>query len=126
MSATSLRDFPLKFDTTQLFKPESVNVKPAKLSNVNESEAGTDLVNLRRARKFQASFKFNCTDTWENFFAGYHEKGSFDFSYYDAGTSAYKTIVVRMENYSADWEPHSDYITVSMGLYVVTFDLIEL
>lgn len=126
MPATSLRDFPLKFDTTQLFKPESATIKPAKLSNVNESEAGTDLINLRRAKKFQASFKFNCTDTWVDFFEGYYAKGSFDFTYYDIKTTAYKTIVVRMENYSAEWEPHSDYITTSKGLYVVSFDLIQL
>lgn len=126
MPVTSLRDYPLKFDTTQLFKPEAINAKPVKLYNRNESESGHDLINIRRSDKFQANFTFNCTDTWEAFFHGYNEKNSFDFTYYDSRTSAYKTIQVWMDNYTANWEPHSDYLTSTKGLFVVSFDLIEL
>lgn len=126
MPATSLRDYPLKFDTTQLFKPEAINAKPEKLFNKNESEAGTDLINMRRSSKFHASFTFNCTDTWEAFFRSYLEKDSFKFTFYDTETEAYKEITVYMNNLSSEWEPHSDYLTDSKGLYVVTFDLIEI
>ena len=126
MPATNLRDYPLKFDSTVLFKPESVSAKPTKLYNRNESEAGTDLLNIRRDDKFQASFVFNCTDTWEAFFHGYNKKDYFQFTYYDTETQAYKTINVWMDNFVSNWEPHSDYITESYGLYVVSFDLIQL
>lgn len=126
MPNTSLRDFPLQFDNTLLFKPEAATANPKKLYNKNESEAGTDLLNIRRANKMQFNFTFNCTDAWEAFFHAYNMKDSFYFSYYDAETAAYKQIEVYMDNYSSSWEPHSDYITTSKGLYVVSFDLIQL
>jgi hypothetical protein len=126
MPSTSLRDYPMKFDSTALFKPEAVNAKPVKLYNRNESESGHDLLNIRRADKFQANFTFNCTDEWEAFFHEYNEKDSFDFTYYETRDESYKTITVWMDNFTSNWEPHSDYITVSKGLYVVSFDLIQL
>lgn len=126
MPATSLRDFPLKFDSTQLFKPENATVNPKKIYNRNESEAGTDLLNVRRDDKLQFNFTFNCTDSWEAFFHGYNKKDSFEFSFYDTETEAYKQITVYMDNYSSSWEPHSDYLTGTKGLYVVTFDLIQI
>ena len=126
MPSTSLRDFPLKFGSTLLFKPETASAKPVKLYNKTESESGRDLLNIRRADKMQFSFTFNCTDTWEAFFHEYNQKDTFNFSYYDTNSGAYKEISVYMENFNSNWEPHSDYLTGSKGLYVVSFDLIQL
>ena len=122
---SALKDYPIYFDTTELFRPEKWEESYEKIQNVFQSEAGTDLVVRVRSGKLKVSAEFRCTDDDFNTFQGFDAAASFTLKSYDVVTEAYKSRTVRMENLKGVVEPHSDYITASMGLYTVTFDLIE-
>lgn len=120
-----LNDFPIKFDSTTLFKPEKWDESYSTIENVRQTEAGTDSISVTRFNKLNVSCEFSCTDVWAKFFLEYSKKLSFTLSIYDVETSAYVQKTVRMRNYKSGIEPNSEYVTSSFGLYNVSFDLIE-
>lgn len=126
MAYTRLITYPIKFDTTALFKPEKWERKREKISNTNTSEAGTDLINLIRPNKLNIYAEFACNSTWAAFFEGYSDKPSFSLFQYEPSQNGYKERIVRMENYSDGTEEYSEYTNKSTGLYNVSFDLIEI
>ena len=126
MSVSRLIDYPIKFNTTVLFKPEKWERKRNKVSNTNTSEAGTDLINLIRTNKLSISAEFACTSQWAAVFEGFSDMPSFSLFQYEPSVGGYKERTVRMENYSDGTEDLSEYVNSSVGLYNVSFDLIEL
>ena len=121
----NLKDFPIKFDTTELFRPEKWDESYETIETVNQTEAGTDSTAITRFNKLTVSCEFSCTDEWKKTFLEFSKKLSFKLFYYDVETSAYVEKTVRMRNFRSGTEVHSDYITQSFGLYNVSFDLIE-
>ncbi len=120
-----LRDYPIKFEDTTLFRPEKWNEKYEKVVSSKQSEAGTDIVTVTRTGKLSISADFNCTDVWLAKFMQFDAMGSFTMSKYDVISGGYKQYTVRIENLSVTVEIHSDYIKTSNGLYVVSFDIKE-
>lgn len=120
-----LKDYPTKFNDTELFRPGKWETAYEKIATVKQSEAGTDMVLKTRAGKLRVSAEFNCTDLWLKKFREFDAMGSFTLSLYDVVVGGYSTHTVRIENLKANLEVHSDHITVSNGLYVVSFDIIE-
>jgi len=122
---TPLRQYPRKFNNIPLFRPEKWVESNQKILHKKVSEAGDDLVQVRRAHKLQVSCEFACTSDWKAIFEEFDEMESFTLSIYDARTEGYKDYTVRMEGYQSTEEVHGDYHTQSTGLYTVTFNLIE-
>lgn len=120
-----LNDYPIKFNDTALFRPEKWDTSYEKISTVKQSSAGTDMVLNTRTGKLKISAEFNCTDVWLKRFREFDAMGSFTLSLYDVVTEGYAVHTVRMENLKESMEVHSGHITVSNGLYVVSFDIIE-
>lgn len=123
---TCLKDYPIYFNTTALFRPESWKESPGKIENTNQSEAGTDLVNLVRVDKMKISARFDCTSEWKAVFDGFNDLPSFTLKTYDARTEAYKERTVRMQNFNCNTLPKSDYLTSTMGLHEISFDLVQI
>lgn len=121
----ALKSYPIYFDTTELFRPQKWEESYEKIQNVYQSEAGTDLAVKVRSGKLKVSAEFLCTDSDFATFQGFDYAGSFTLKSFDVVSNAYKSRTVRMENLKSTTEIHSDYITVSNGLYDVTFDLVE-
>ena len=126
MPNTRLIDYPIKFNTTVLFKPQKWERKRNKVSNTNTSEAGTDLINLIRSNKISISAEFACTSAWAAIFEQFNDMPSFSLFQYEPSENGYRERIVRMENYSEVTEELSEYVTQSTGLYNVSFDLIEI
>lgn len=120
-----LKDYPIKFDSIALFRPEKWEVSYGKVVNVKQSEAGTDMVTTTRTGKLNISAEFRCTDVWLKKFREFDAMGSFKMSVYDVVAEGYMEHTVRIENLKSSLEVHSDYVAVSNGLYTVSFDIIE-
>lgn len=122
---TPLKQYPIKFNDTVLFRPEKWSEQRSKVMTKNTSESGKDLLLVKRTGKLSVSCQFACTSAWLAIFQEFDAMGSFALQKYDAQVDGYKSYTVRMENFSSDTNINSDYITQSTGLYMVSFDLIE-
>lgn len=120
-----LKDYPIIFDNTELFTPEKWDEGFDVLENVNETEAGTDSVEITRDEKMTISAAFACTSEWVAIFREFSKQNSINVQLYDAETNAYKTRQMRIRNFKKGTEEGSEYVRSSVGLYNVTFDLIE-
>lgn len=125
---TALKDYPVIFNDgadTLIFQWDKWEENYSKVQTSNVSEAGTDLISITRTGKLSVSCEYACTSSWLATFQNFSELPSFTLKKYDAVEAGYKSFTVRMENFKVSTERHSDYITESTGLYIVTFDLIE-
>ena len=71
------------------------------------------------------SCEFACTDEWKAFFKAYSRRRFFNVSFYDTELEDYVTKKMRLRNFKSDTEIYSDVETESVGLYNVTFNLIQ-
>lgn len=120
-----LKDYPIRFDSTELFKPEKWEESYEVLENVNETEAGTDSIEITRDEKLTISAEFACTSEWVRRFRMFAKQNTINVQMYDSETNGYKTYMMRIRNFKKGTEPHSEYVRSSVGLYNVTFDLIQ-
>lgn len=122
-----LNDYPIKFDSTTIpFFPTTWQRTPKKIQNTNQSEGGSDIVQVIRTGKMSISVAFAIADdTWVKFFEEYSEKDSFQISEYSPKTGAYQTITVRMEDFSDGARRKSYGLTSVKGVWDVTFTLEE-
>ena len=69
MSSVKLSSYPLKINGTDIPFPDSpVQEKFETLESVNESEAGTDIVQIRRLGKLNLSCSYQLMGSWAKFF----------------------------------------------------------
>ena len=122
---TPLKQYPIKFNDTVLFRPEKWSEQRSKIMTKNTSESGQDLLLIKRKGKLSVSCQFACTSVWLATFQEFDAMDSFTLQKYDAQVDGYKSYTVRIENFSSDAVVDADYITQSTGLYMVSFDLIE-
>lgn len=119
-----LKDYPIIFDNTELFTPDKWEESYEVLENVNETEAGTDSIEVTRDEKLTIYAEFSCTSEWVRRFRLF-SKHIVNVRIYDSETDAYKTYQMRIRNFKKGTEQHSEYVRSSVGLYNVTFDLIQ-
>lgn len=126
---STIRDtYPTKINGTNLFRPESWKVSREVMETSFKTEAGTDQVLVQRTGKTTIAATFACTAAWLATFQGWNDSGSaLTVKFYDPSVPGYAEKSMRMRNFSYDLLPHSDYLTdsQSLGLYTVSFDLIE-
>lgn len=120
-----LKDYPIIFDETELFRPEKWEESKETIENTNVTEAGTDSVEIIRKGKRHISCEFACTDEWTAIFEEFYEQDEISVKYYGRKERGYVSVNMYMDNFKVGTEIHSDYVTQSIGLYSVTFDLIE-
>ena len=120
-----LKDYPIFFDDTELFTPESWKEGYSVVENTNQTEAGTDQVIVVRYGKLSVSASFNCSSRWASIFAGFRDQDIIAVKMYDLKSQGYVTHQMRMRNFKTGPEKHSEKISNTNGLYVVSFDLEE-
>lgn len=127
VTPVSIKNFPIKFDTTSLpFFPSEWNRKLKNIKNTSQSEGGKDIVQTIRTGKL--SMAFSCSiadDEWVSFFEQYNDKDSFTLSIYSPRTHTYEERTVRMESYSAKPKRRSEGLTEVAGVWDVSFTLEE-
>lgn len=120
-----LKDYPIYFDETELFTPESWEESYAVVESTNQTEAGTDQVIVTRYDKLSVSASFQCSSRWAAKFAEFRDKDSIAVKLYDLKTQDYKTRTMRMRNFKTGPEKNSEKTKGTNGLYTVNFDLEE-
>ena len=120
-----LSEYPIYFDETKLFTPESWEESYAVVESTNQTEAGTDQVIVTRYDKLSVSASFQCSSRWAATFATFRDKDSIQVKLYDLKTQDYKTRTMRIRNFKSAPEKNSEKTKGTNGLYTVSFDLEE-
>ena len=120
-----LSEYPIIFDGTEHFTPDSWEESYDVIENTNQTEAGTDQVVVTRYDKLSVSASFKCTSRWASIFAEFRDQDSIEVEIYDLKTQGYKTRTMRMRNFKTGPEKNSEKTKDTNGLYVVSFDLTE-
>lgn len=115
----------LKFNNEQIINPTSWKETSEVVENVNQSEAGTDIVSVTRFDKLTVNCTFQVSDYWFKKLKDYSKLRTITVTYYDAGSGTTKTRTMRIRNFSVQLQPNSLLISTTNGLWVVTFDLKE-
>lgn len=126
-TSKAISQFPIKFDETVIpFFPGDWSRTANKSKNDMESEGGTRMVQIIRAKRLSLPFSMAIADdTWVGFFEGYSEKEKFNVSIYSPVTHQYETKVVEMVGFSAKPRKRSEKLTEVAGVWEVSFTLEE-
>lgn len=126
MATAILKNFPIKINSTAIRFSGSMEEKYDTIESVNTSEAGTDIVQTERIGKLTLSIKYKILSSWISTFEGWSFENTYKtVSIYDFVTGAYKDRQMRMRNYKKSLVKNSEDLTVTTGIWEVSFDLIE-
>lgn len=122
-----LKSYPEEINNVKLpNEPTSWSVRRDVVENTGTTEAGTDVVDLMRVGKITITASYNVSSDWLVRFEGWADETSpLSVKLYDPATSAYITKDMRMRNFVSDYVNYSKNTSGTLGLYVVSFDLIE-
>lgn len=122
-----LKSYPESINNVDLpNEPTSWSVRRDVVENVGTTEAGTDVVDIMRVGKITITASYNVSSDWLVQFESWSDETSpLTVKLYDPATSAYITKNMRMRNFTSDYVAHSKNTSGTLGLYVVSFDLIE-
>lgn len=123
---SNLNTYPVTINSTAIPVPISWNETAEVVENVNTTEAGTDVVDILRTDKLTVNASFNVSSTWLATFKGWaNSTSALTVKIYDAVTDAYVTRYMRIRNFTNNLVENSDKTSGTIGLWNVTFDLIE-
>lgn len=117
--------YPLMFDDDVLKYPDTFSPEDQTIENVNQTEAGTDQVQLVRTGKVKISVAHVCLADDLILYKSYSLKPSFTLKYYDAYIGGYATKKVRMRGLKYPVVKGSYRLDGVRGVYNVSFTLEE-
>ena len=122
-----LKSYPEEINNVKLpNEPINWSVRRDVVENVGTTEAGTDVVDLMRVGKLTITASYNVSSDWLVKFESWADATSpLSVKLYDPATSAYVTKSMRIRNFISDYVKYSKNTSGTLGLYVVSFDLIE-
>lgn len=119
-------DFPIKINSTDLPVPSDWTENAEVVEIANTTEAGTDIVDLMRVDKLTVNATFDVSSTWLATFKGWaNDTSKLTVKIYDSISNAYITRYMRIRNFNYSLVRYSDKTSGTIGLWTVTFDLIE-
>lgn len=118
-------DYPLKFNNEEMYYPSSFSIDEEVIDKTNQTEAGTDQVQLVRTGKVTMNFSTKCLPQWLARYKYYSALASFQVSYYDVSVNGYVTKTVRMRDFKWSVVKHSYELDNIAGIYDVSFVLKE-
>ena len=127
MAIPILKDYPVKINNTAIPFSGSMAENYDTIETVNQSEAGTDVVQVARLGKMTLAIEYTITSEWiAQFEAWAFDSAVKAVKVFDFGLQGYKERQMRMRNYQKSLVKHSQDLTVTTGIWKVKFDLIEL
>ena len=122
-----LKSYPIKFDTIEIPFPNSMEVSNEVLENVNETEAGTDIAQIRRIEKLTISMSFRLMDTYLALFETFaYSTSTIQVSMYNATAGTYIMKDMRMRDFQYKLVESSEKVQDINGMYDISFSLIEM
>lgn len=123
---SKLSDYPVKINNTPLPDAVSWSETAEVVENTNTTEAGTDITDIARVDKLTITASYDVSSTWLATFKGWSNSTSpLTVKIYDPVTDAYKERTMRMRNFMSNLVQYSQNVSDTIGLWNVTFDLIE-
>jgi len=119
-------DFPIYFNTTPIIWALSWTEKSDVVETEAQSEAGTDILLPVRYDKLEVTAQYKCMSGWVKTFKEFSLMDSFTLKIYDPITETYKERTVRMRNFSYSLVRHSEDLSVTEGVWKVSFTLKEI
>lgn len=123
---SKLNDYPIKINNVALPAPSEWNENSEVMENVNTTEAGTDIVDVMRTDKLTVNASFDVSSTmlgtlktWAN------STSALKVKIYDSVSDDYVERDMRIRNFIYSLVKYSDKTSGTIGLWTVTFDLIE-
>lgn len=123
---SNLNTYPVQINNTDLPVAISWNETAEVVENANTTEAGTDIVDILRVDKLTVNASYDVSSTWLATFKGWaNDTSKLTVKIYDSITNGYVTRYMRIRNFTYNLVQHSDKNNGTIGLWNVTFDLIE-
>lgn len=123
---SKLNDFPVKINNTPIPVPIEWSENSSVVENAMTTEAGTDVVDVLRVDKLTVTASFDVSSSWLATFKGWaNSTSALTVDIYDPVTNAYKQRSMRIRNFISNLVQNSDNTSGTIGLYNLTFDLIE-
>lgn len=120
-----LTSYPILLDNVTLPFPSGWAEKYEVVETVNQTEAGTDSIEVSRYDKLSVSVSTTCVSNLATTLAGLRDKDVIVLKMYDLKTNAYKERNVRMRGFSAKLVKQSQKLSVTNGVWNVSFKLEE-
>lgn len=123
---SKLNDFPVKINNTPIPVPIEWSENSEVVENAMTTEAGTDVVDVLRVDKLTVTASFDVSSVWLATFKGWaNSTSALAVKIYDPVTDAYVERSMRIRNFVSNLVQNSDNTSGTIGLWNVTFDLIE-
>ncbi len=113
------------FNETEIPFPHSWVENPEKLKNTFTTEAGTEIDLIIRARKLSVSFSTTCLDNELKTYLQFRDMNSFTLTKYNPLTKTSETATVRMTDFNYSLVRKSHKLSVTNGIWEVSFNLEE-
>ena len=120
-----LKDYPTYFDNIEILRPVKWDEDYEVIEDVNETEAGTDVVVVTRRGKLTVSASYKVSSVWAKKFMEFSEQDTIAVKIYDAVSDGYKTYTMRMRRFKKSQVKGSEFVRYGNGVYNVSFDLIQ-
>lgn len=117
--------YPLMFDNDVLKYPDTFSPEDQTIETVNQTEAGTDQVQLVRTGKVKISVAHTCLADDLILYKTYSLKPKFTLKYYDPTLNGYATKTVRLRGLKYPIVKGSYRLDGVRGVYNVSFTLEE-
>jgi len=121
-----LSNYPILFDDTEIPFPAKWQEAFETIEDVNETEAGTDILNIRRIGKLTVNAEHGALSDLVKILRQFSQLPTFVLSIYDMIEEDYKTYTVRMRDYHEELVEKSAGVAVSQGVWKVSYTLYEL
>lgn len=123
---SKLNDFPTKINNTPIPVPIEWSENSSVVENAMTTEAGTDVIDVLRVDKLTVTASFDVSSAWLATFKGWaNSTSALAVKIYDPVTDAYVERSMRIRNFVSNLVQNSDNTSGTIGLWNVTFDLIE-
>lgn len=123
---SNYNDYPIQINSTSIPVPTSWSETSNVVEAEHTTEAGTDIVDIMRVDKLSVSASFDVSSSWLSQFKTWATSTSkLTVKIYDAVTAGYVSRYMRIRNFNYTLVPNSDRTADTVGLWNVTFDLIE-
>lgn len=123
---SKLNDYPIKINNTPIPVPIEWSENSSVVENAMTTEAGTDVIDVLRVDKLTVTASFDVSSVWLATFKGWaNSTSALVVKIYDPVTDAYVERSMRIRNFISNLVQNSDNTSGTIGLWNVTFDLIE-
>lgn len=124
-----LKNYPLKLNDIDLLIPDPYKESWNAIEDVKQSAAGTDIYTSVRSRKLTISLSYKVTSAWLKTLAQLNMTSrteSLTLQRYDPIQETYSTHQVKMKNFSYQVDRKSWDLSITDGIYKVSFVLEEI